>query len=245
MQSLFVVVCDSVGYLLPISPSNPSNPAKNCEERSNFLGKSSCYLWLFKVICCSLQIICHFCRFYVECLSLQAHIVWDAPDFELPTRCLRRIPVVSRGPTARRRWPPAFCAAAVRRRIFSRRIYAFSSAVSGKLWPSSPRWGLGPPGDDLGQAQAVTVVDGDELPPAGRRVGGCAAMEALTCSFAPLSPCVAQNCARERNIENIAYSCVDGEDRLQLYRWRPGMPLTHAARMLASSVLSWSLTLPI
>ena len=72
---------------------------------------------LLFVFYCRLFVI--ICILFVDYLSWLAHIVWahiqffmvgthrmgTHPIFEFPTRCLRRIPVASRGPAARRRGP--------------------------------------------------------------------------------------------------------------------------------------------
>ena len=92
-----------------------------------------------------------YCRLCVDCIWIVCHwhILYEhAPNFELPTRGLRRIPVVRRGPAARRRWPPAPCAAAANRSIASQTIQQARSQERG----GPPPHGEGAPGDDLRQA---------------------------------------------------------------------------------------------
>ena len=97
---------------------------KKCEERSKF---SEIKQTLFVEIC-GLFVV--YCRLFVDCTWIVSqcwHTLYeDTPNFELPTMCLRRIPVASSGPAARRCWPPAPCAAAASSSIASRRIHTFS-----------------------------------------------------------------------------------------------------------------------
>ena len=121
-------------------------------------------------------------------------------------RGLRRIPVSSRGPSARRRWPP---------RSLRRRRIAFWSHLHIQQARSRKAAALLPTvGAHLetvsGRHRPCSMGMSSHLrPAAGRRVGGCAATEvarchwrpALTCFFLRTSAamCSTKLCLRKRN----------------------------------------------
>ena len=163
-------------------PPPPSHHHIICRS---FVGLFVDYLW----------IIADYLSLFVDCLlSLLAHIMGTHPilssqrgasaEFQLRLEAPQHVGVGRPLPVPP---PPRFSS--------HLRIQQARSRESSGPHPH----GGGAPGDDLGQEQAM--LDGDDLrPAAGRRVGGCTATEVArghkrpASSFAPLPPCVAQNC---------------------------------------------------